>query len=92
MQAAGIGTPEPYAYLEGDGAAYHLSAWLDDISSFNRQLLLDIGVDLRGQELYFPGFERPLLRIRGDGYIFRGGGDLPGPRIYLDRGARAVYR
>ncbi|MHC4452987.1 MAG: lipopolysaccharide kinase InaA family protein, partial [Planctomycetota bacterium] len=36
---SGVGTPQPYAYLDGPEASYFLTEWLDEISSFNRQLL-----------------------------------------------------
>ncbi|MHC4940540.1 MAG: lipopolysaccharide kinase InaA family protein [Planctomycetota bacterium] len=39
LEKHGIGTPRPIAYLEGEEATYFLTDWLDDISSFNRQLL-----------------------------------------------------
>ncbi|MEM8882708.1 MAG: lipopolysaccharide kinase InaA family protein [Planctomycetota bacterium] len=39
MEARGVPTPLPIAWFDRPEASYFLCAWLDEISSFNRQLL-----------------------------------------------------
>jgi len=39
LEESGVGTPRPLAFLDGKEASHYLSLWIDDTSSFNRQLL-----------------------------------------------------